>query len=37
MNYKYTYSKSFNIIFHVGVIFNVILVTWLFLMFFEVL
>ncbi len=37
MDYKYTYSRSFNIIFHVGVIFNVILVTWLFLIFFGVI
>lgn len=37
MDYQFTYSKSFNIIFHVGVIFNVILVTWLFLIFFDVI
>lgn len=37
MNYKFTYSKSFNIIFHIGVIINVVLVLWLYLVFFEVI
>jgi len=37
MDYKFTYSKFFNIIFHVGVAFNVILVTWLYLIFFEII
>ncbi len=37
LNYKFTYSKSFNIIFHIGVIINVVLVLWLYLVFFEVI
>lgn len=37
MDYKFKYSKSFNVIFHVGVIFNIILVTWIYLIFFEVI
>ncbi|MEO2043127.1 MAG: hypothetical protein ABGX43_00875 [Nitrospinaceae bacterium] len=35
--YKFTYSRFFNIFFHVGVVFNVILVTWLILVFTEVI
>lgn len=37
MDYKCNYSKSFNIIFHIGVVINVVLVTWLYLIFFEVI
>lgn len=37
MDYKFTYSKFFNVFFHIGVIFNVLLVIWVFLVFFEVL
>lgn len=37
MDYKFTYSKLFNVLFHIGVIFNVILVIWVFLVFFGVL
>ena len=37
MSYKFTYGKFFNIIFHIGVIFNVILVIWLYLVFFEII
>lgn len=37
MDYKFDYGRFFNIFFHVGVIFNVFLVTWLFLIFFGVL
>ena len=36
-NYKFTYSRFFNIFFHVGVIFNVVLVIWMILVFTEVL
>ena len=35
--YKFTYSKFFNVFFHVGVVFNVILVIWMILIFTEVL
>lgn len=35
--YKFTYSRFFNIFFHIGVIFNVILVIWMILVFTEVL
>jgi len=35
--YKFTYSRFFNIFFHVGVIFNVILVIWMILVFTEVI
>lgn len=35
--YKYTYNRLFNIVFHVGVIFNIILVTWLYLVYFEII
>ncbi len=37
MDYKFTYNKLFNWIFHIGVIFNICLVIWIFLVFFEVL
>jgi len=37
MDYKFTYSKLFNVLFHIGVIFNVLLVIWIFLVFFGVL
>ncbi|MCF8721093.1 hypothetical protein J2S31_001991 [Nitrospina gracilis Nb-211] len=37
MEYKYTYSKLFNVLFHIGVIFNVLLVIWLYLVFFNIL
>jgi hypothetical protein len=36
-DYKFTYSKFFNIFFHVGVVFNVVLVIWLILVFTEVI
>jgi len=36
-DYKFTYGRFFNIIFHVGVIFNVFLVIWLYLVFFGVI
>ena len=35
--YKFTYSRFFNVFFHVGVIFNVVLVIWLILVFTEVI
>jgi len=37
MNYKFTYSKFFNVIFHLGVAVNVVVVLWLMLMLFEVI
>ena len=37
MDYKFTYGKFFNVFFHVGVIFNVLLVIWLILIFTDVL
>ncbi len=37
MDYKYTYSKLFNVLFHIGVIFNVLLVIWLYLVFFKII
>jgi hypothetical protein len=37
MDYKFTYSKFFNVFFHLGVIFNVVLVTWLILIFTGIL
>lgn len=37
MDYKFTYGKLFNIVFHIGVIINVVLVIWLYLVFFEVI
>ena len=37
MDYKFTYSKFFNVFFHVGVVFNVLLVIWMILVFTEVL
>ncbi len=36
-NYKYGYGKFFNVFFHLGVIFNVCLVIWIFLFFFDVI
>lgn len=36
-NYQYTYTRFFNIIFHIGVIFNVVLVIWLYLVYFKVI
>jgi len=37
VNYKFTYSKFFNVFFHVGVIFNILLVIWMVLVFTGVL
>ncbi len=37
MKYKFTYSRLFNVVFHIGVIFNVLLVIWLYLLFFNVI
>ena len=37
MSYKFTYGKFFNVFFHIGVVFNVVLVIWVFLVFFEVI
>lgn len=37
MDYKFTYDKLFNILFHVGVVINVVLVTWMILVFTGVL
>ena len=37
MKYKFTYSKLFNVVFHIGVVFNVVLVIWLYLIFFKVI
>ncbi len=37
MEYKFTYGKFFNVFFHVGVIFNVLLVLWLILLFTDVI
>ncbi len=36
-DYKPTYGKLFNVLFHIGVIINILLVTWLYLMFFGVI
>jgi hypothetical protein len=36
-DYKPTYGKLFNVLFHVGVVINVLLVTWLYLIFFGVI
>ncbi len=36
-NYKFTYTKFFNIFFHVGVVFNVVLVIWMILVFTEII
>jgi hypothetical protein len=36
-DYKPTYGKVFNVLFHIGVIINVLLVTWLYLIFFGVI
>jgi hypothetical protein len=36
-NYKPTYGKLFNVLFHIGVIINVALVVWLYLLFFGVI
>ena len=36
-NYKFTYSRFFNVFFHVGVVFNVVLVIWMILVFTEVI
>lgn len=35
--YEFTYNRFFNVVFHIGVIFNVCLVIWLYLVFFEVI
>ena len=37
MGYKFTYGKLFNVIFHLGVAVNVVVVLWLFLMLFEMI
>ncbi len=36
-DYKPTYGKLFNVLFHIGVIINVVLVSWIFLVFFDVI
>lgn len=36
-SYKFTYSRFFNVFFHLGVIFNVLLVIWIVLVFTEVI
>ena len=36
-DYKPTYGELFNVLFHIGVIINVLLVTWLYLIFFGVI
>jgi hypothetical protein len=36
-DYKPTYGKLFNVLFHIGVIINVLLVTWIYLVFFGVI
>ncbi len=36
-DYKPTYGKLFHVFFHIGVIINVALVTWLYLIFFGVI
>jgi len=36
-NYEYGYTKFFNIFFHVGVIFNVLLVIWMILVYTDIL
>ena len=36
-DYKPTYGKLFNVLFHIGVVINILLVTWLYLMFFGVI
>jgi len=36
-DYKPTYGKLFNVLFHIGVIINVLLVTWLYLVYFGVI
>lgn len=35
--YEYNHTKFFNVFFHVGVIFNVLLVIWMLLVFTEVI
>jgi hypothetical protein len=35
--YEYSYSKFFNVFFHVGVVFNVLLVIWIVLVFTDIL
>ena len=36
-DYEPTYGKLFNVLFHIGVIINVLLVTWLYLVYFGVI
>lgn len=36
-DYKYSHTKFFNVFFHVGVIFNVLLVIWMVLVFTDIL
>ena len=36
-DYEYSHTKFFNIFFHVGVIFNVLLVIWMVLVFAEII
>ncbi len=37
MDYKFTYGRLFNVLFHIGVAVNVLVVVWIFLLFFEVI
>ena len=35
--YEYSHSKFFNVFFHIGVVFNVLLVIWIVLVFNDIL
>ncbi len=37
MDYKFTYNKFFNVVFHLGVAINVVVVVWLMLLLFGVI
>jgi hypothetical protein len=37
VDYNFTYSKFFNVVFHIGVIINVCLVIWLYLIYFGII
>lgn len=37
MGEKFSYGKLFNILFHIGVVINVLIVAWVYLLYFDII
>ena len=37
MDEKFSYGKLFNVLFHIGVVINVLIVAWVYLIYFEII